>query len=208
MATGIDRDLEIGMPSEAPDPSTILAVDEGAEAVREAVKGLWVPTLVERIDRKTILASGAYTAEDVVSEAASGPLALPWRFKDCAKVTGGGGRIIDAMILAETTNIASWFSLFLHNDFPTCNLFDAVPNTAFILEDSDITQAQIDFPACFDIGTGMSSTMASPSTVGGLAKTFVCKHDSRDLWGVLAIRNAVDLGDLTRLTIKIWIEQW
>lgn len=207
MATGIDRDLEIGMPSGAPDLSHILGVDEGLEPTREAIAGLWVPELVQVIDRKIVLASGAYTVEDVVSESTSAPLAKPWVFKDCAKIAGGGGRIIDAMILAETTNIASWFSLFLHNDVPTCNLFDAAANTAFILPDSDISQAQIDFPACSDIGTGMSSTTSTPSTVGGLPKTFVCKHDSRDLWGVLAIKNALDLADLTRLTIKLWIEQ-
>lgn len=203
----VSRDLDIGMPSAAPDTSHILEVDEGLEPTREAIERLWVPKLVEVVDRKTVLASGAYTAEDVVSESTSAPLALPWVFKDCAKAVGGGGRIIDALILAETTNIASQFSLFLHKDVPTCNLFDAAINTAFIIGDIDIAVGRIHFPAADDVG-GMSETVATPSTVGNLPKTFVCKHDSRDLYGVLVIRNAVDLADLTRLTIKLWIEQW
>lgn len=169
---------------------------------------MYSPKFVEIVAKKIILASGAYTALDVVSEATTIALgAKPWLFEGMARKRGGAGIIHDVQILAETTNIASQFSLFLHKGLPTCELGDAVPNTAFIAADVNIAVHRIHLPAADDVGTGMSETFAGPSTVGNLPKLFVCAGDSRDLQGVLAIRNAVDLADKTTLTIKIWVEQ-
>ena len=162
--------------------------------------------LVSVSDTKTVLSSGAYDAEDVVSEATTG--ATPWRFHNAARYPGGGGRIHDALILAETTAIGSWFSLFLHTKTPTCALGDDVANTAFIIGDIDIAIVRIDFPTADDIGTGMSETTATPSTVGKLPKTFVCAPLDTDLYGVLVIRNALDLADSTKLKIILNIEQF
>jgi len=177
-----------------------------SENVEDAIASLWQPGLVKVFSEKKPLASGAYTAEDVVSESTT--LGQPWNFQNCARIAGGGGRIHDALILAETTNIASWFSLFLHTAHPTCNLQDAAPNTAFALADRGIAVVRIEFPACDDIGSGMSETVSTPSTVGNLPKTFVCETGSRDLWGVLAIKNAVDIADTVFLRIVLIIEQF
>ena len=178
------------------------------ESIVQAIVDIWRPRIVEVSAKKTVLASGAYTAEDVVSEnitIATG--ATPWVFKNVVRKNGGAGIIHDAFIMAQTTAIASWFSLFLHKGHPTCELGDAVPNTAFIIGDIDIAVVRIDFSASDDIGTGMSETLATPSTVGRLPKAFVCAEDSKDLQGVLAIKNAVDLADSTALRIVLMIEQ-
>ncbi len=175
-------------------------------SVVSAIKGLWQPRLVEIGDEKTVISSGAYDAEDVTSESTS--IGTPFIFKNAARVAGGGGRIIDAFVLAETTAIASWFSLFVHKSYPNCALNDDVANTAFLLRDRGNAVVQIDFPACSDLGTGMSASIVTPSTVGNLPKSFVCPKGSRDLYGVSVIRNAVDLVDNTILRYVLWIEQF
>jgi len=169
---------------------------------------LWVPSLVEVADEKVVLANGAYEAGDVVSEnvtIAAG--ATPWIFRNMVRKPGGAGIIHDALILAQTTAIASVFSLFLHKATPTCELGDGVPNTAFIIGDIGIAVVRIDFIACDDVGTGMSESTATPSTYGKLPKAFVCAEGSRNLQGVLAIHNAVDLADSTSLRIVLLVEQ-
>ena len=175
-------------------------------SVISAIRAQWQPKLVEVFAEKTIISSGAYDINDVVSESTT--VATPFIFKNAARVAGGGGRIIDALILAETTAIASQFALFVHTSQPHCALNDDVANTAFLLRDRSIAVVRIEFPACDDIGTGMSETVATPSTVGNLPKSFVCSKGSRDLYGVLAIKNAVDLADTTILRIILMIEQF
>jgi len=169
---------------------------------------LWTPSLVDVWDEKIVLANGAYTAGDVVSEnvdAANG--AQHWTFRNVVRKPGGSGIIHDALILAQTTAIASVFSMFLHKDIPTCELGDGVTNTAFLLADRGIAVVRIDFTACDDVGTGMSESTATPSTYGKLPKAFVCKTGSKDLYGVLAIHNAVDLADTTVLRVALLVEQ-
>lgn len=172
----------------------------------ETLKILYSPKLVTVFSEKIVLASGAYTPEDVVSESTSA--GTSWGFGGMAKSNGGGGYITQGLITAQTTNIASWFSLFLFTRPPTCELQDAAANTAPLLADRHIYVGRIDFPACDDIGTGMSETIATPSTVGKLPMAFVCDGESADLYGVLAIRNGLDLADLTVLRITLTVEQY
>lgn len=163
------------------------------------------PVWVESVSEKRVLCSGPYDAEDVVSESTT--VGTCWEFANVVKKKGGAGIIHDAVVLAETTAIASWLSLFLHKATPTCALNDDATNTAFLLADRDIAVTQIDFPACSDVGTGMSCSIATPSTVGNLPKAFVCNSNSTSLYGVVAIRNALDLADNTILRIALLIEQ-
>ena len=167
------------------------------------------PKLVAVHSQKKVLANGAYVAEDVVSEDITTALgATPWSFPGMAKTPGGGGWIVGGLITAETTAIASWFTLFLHIDAPTCVVSDGIPNTAPILADRTIYVGRIDFPACSGLGTNeMSETMATPSTVGNLPMPFVCQHNSSALYGVLVIRNAVDLAANTWLRIALNVDQ-
>ena len=181
------------------------------ESIETAIKGLWSPKLVERHAEAIVLANGAYEIGDVVSgnvSIATG--ATPWTFYNVVTKGGGAGEIKYAKIEAQTTGIASVFHLFVHSATPTCELGDAVPNTAPLLADvrSGIYKGRIDFTSCDDIGTGMSETLATPSTFGKLPLGFVCQPKSRTLHCVLAIANAVDLADTTYLRITLGILQY
>lgn len=162
--------------------------------------------LVAVADEKIVLCSGAYDAEDVVSESTTAGKA--WHFANVARVEGGGGYLMDSVLLAQTTGIAGWFSLYLFTRKPTCALNDDAANTAVLAADRKYFVARIDYPACSDLGTGAPDTSATPSTIGGLPKSFVCEKGSRDLWGVMVIRNAVDLADSTWLRASLNIEQY
>jgi len=176
------------------------------ESLEKLLEERLLPTsLIEVADEKIVVCSGAYDAGDVVSESTTA--GTPWLFRNVVRENGGAGRIHDALVLAQTTAIASVFSMFLHKARPTCALNDDAANTAFILADKDIAVVRIDFTACDDVGTGMSESTATPSTYGKLPKTFVCNPHSRDLYGVMAIHNAVDLADNTILRVILWIEQ-
>ena len=178
------------------------------ESIENAIKDIWRPKLVTVSDEKIVRADGAYVAEDVVSENISSAIAQPWHFPNCARVLGGGGSIIDSTLIAQTTAIAGWFSLFLFTRKPTSALGDGLPNTAILVSDRKYFVIRINYPACSDLGTGSPDTASTPSTVGGLPKIFVCERDSRDLWGVMVIRNAVDLADNTWLRASLNIEQY
>ena len=202
----LTRDQNIGAESGEPELKDIFAVDLGLEDIREALRELWIPKLVVVSQEKIVVSSGAYEAGDVVSESVSAGTA--WRFVGMAKKAGGGGYITKGLVMAETTAIASRLSLFLFTDTPTCALNDDVQNTAPLKADRNIYVGRIDFPACDDVGAGMSESMVTPSTVGRLPVAFVCKHDSLDLYGVLAIHGTEDLADFTTLTIVLTVEQF
>uniref|UniRef100_A0A6M3Y2E7 Uncharacterized protein n=1 Tax=viral metagenome TaxID=1070528 RepID=A0A6M3Y2E7_9ZZZZ len=177
------------------------------DVVEVLTKRLWSPKLVVVHAEKIVLCSGAYEAEDVVSEATSG--ATPFIFKNCARYKGGGGYIVHSVILAQTTAIGAWFALYLHAGLPTCALNDDVANTAPKLEDRFIYQGRINYDTCTGLGTNeMDSAEATPSDSNKLPKAFVCASGSKDLQGVMVIRNAVDLADSTVLHPILWIEQY
>ena len=178
------------------------------DEILKAIRGQYQPSMARVSVEKIIVANGAYTAGDVISETVTGGVGgTPWRFRDMARKNGGGGYITYAFITAETTAIASLLTLFLHTKTPTCELDDADANTAPIKADRHIYAGAVEFAACSDVGTGMSGTVASPSTIGGLPLGFVCAPDSKDLYGVLAISNALDLADLTTMTVTLIVEQ-
>ncbi len=179
----------------------VLSIGAGDERI-----GRVAGQLVSISDEKILIADGDYVADDVVSESIT--VGTPWLFQNVARVPGGSGYIMDSVLLAQTTNIAGWFSLYLFTRRPTCELSDGIPNTAVLAADRKYFVKRIDFPACSDLGTGSPDTDATPSTVGGLPKSFVCEKGSRDLWGVLAIRNVVDLANDTWLRVTLNVEQY
>lgn len=174
--------------------------------IYNAIVGKWEPSMVKVVAEKLVLCSGDYHTEDVVSEATSG--AIPWHFPNAAKKNGGGGYITTAIVTAEATGISSWLSLYLFTATPTSELNDDVKNTAPIFADRFIYVGVIDFPACSGLGTNeMDGSIASPSTVGNLPMGFVCEPSSRDLYGIMVVRNIVDLTDKSALTVSLIIEQ-
>lgn len=174
--------------------------------IADALRGLYVPNLVLVPAEKIVVCSGAYEAEDVVSESTTAGTA--WRFSGCARKPGGGGYIMGALVVAQTTNIAGWFSMFMHTKTPTCALNDDAANTAPIAANKEIYLGRINFDACSDLGSGAPDAIATPSTSGGLPIPFVCQPNSTDLYGVMVIRNAVDLADNTWLRVTLAIERY
>lgn len=152
------------------------------------------------------LVGGACVLGDVLSESTS--VAKPWRFQKVARVNGGGGLIVQAHALLQTTALVPRLVLFLFTAKPTSNLNDNGPNTAVILADMDIALPPIFFSAMSDVGTGVSQTLATVSTAGGLAIAFNCGASSRDLWGIVATTDALTPTALDKLFISLTVEQY
>lgn len=168
---------------------------------------VYSPNLVAVSCEKVVLCSGAYDAEDVVSEnttAAGG--ASYWSFTNVAKRAGRGGYIVGGIVTAETTAISARYALFLHSDTPTCAVGDDVANTAPLLADRGIYLGRIDFQSTSDLGTGMSESISTIGTLGNLPLPFVTGKRNV-LEGPLVIKDAVDLADNTILRVTLFIEQ-
>lgn len=165
-----------------------------------------VSGILKTVSDHKILVGGAAAALDVLSESASTGTA--WRFQKMARVNGGGGVIIQAHALLQTTALTPRLVLFLFRAKPTSNLLDNAPNTAVILADMEIAIPPISFPAMEDIGTGVSWATATPSTVGDIPIAFTCAADSRDLWGIVATRDGVTPTALDKLLIGFSVEQY
>lgn len=177
--------------------------------ILEALEERLRPPTIKQITVEDVMdASAAYSAGDVVTANETDTTGYPWEFKNVARINGGSGYITNLHIVAETTNIASQFTLLLYTSFPTCELDDQAPNTGPLIADRHIYVGKIDCPAASDVGSGASDTTATPSTVGSLPMAFVCNPSSRSLWGVLTIRNALDLSAATILQITLTAEQY
>jgi len=146
-----------------------------------------------------ILVGGACSAEDVLSESISA--GTYWTFAAIARTNGGKGLIIKAQAICETTALTPRLTLFLFNATPTCAKNDNVANTAPVNADVSKYVGKVDFPAMEDLGTGASSTVATPNTYGNLPLAFECASDADDLIGVLVARDAVTPGLLDDMTI-------
>lgn len=146
-----------------------------------------------------VLVGGACGAEDVLSEHITTGTA--WTFAAIARANGGKGFIVKAMAICETTALTPRLTLFLFNATPTGVLNDNVANTSPVHADLAKYVGKIDFPAMEDLGTGTSSTIATPSTYGNLPLAFECASDADDLYGVLVSRDIVTPGAAADMTI-------
>ncbi len=152
------------------------------------------------------LVGGLCSAEDVLSESVS--VATPWTFPDMARLNGGGGYIVKATALLQTTALTPRLTLFLFRETPTSTLLDNVANTAVILGDRHIFVDCIDFPAMEDLGTGMSQAIATPSGFNNLPIPFECAYNSSGLKGIVVARDAVTPTALDILQISLTVEQY
>ena len=152
---------------------------------------------------RTLDASGGdYAAGDVLSDddTASGGTAMS--FTGIGKNEGAAGYITKASILCSTTALTPRLTLFLFKAAPTCELDDNAANTAVLAADQANYVGHIDFPAMEDLGTGMSQTIATPSTYGNLPLAFNCDAASDTLYGVLVTRDAIT-GEAANMTVRI-----
>ncbi len=151
-------------------------------------------------------ASAACHAEDGLCENAT--TGVPWTFAAIAKVNNGTGYIVKAQALSETTALTPRLTMYLFNATPTCELRDHVANTALLHADIANYVGKIDFPAMEDLGTGDSSTIATPSTYGNLPLAFQCATAADDLIGVLVTRDAFVQVATKELRIILTVEQY
>lgn len=137
---------------------------------------------------KPLAATEDYTAEDVMSESATGGTA--WHLEGMANDSNQGGVIEKAIALCTNTALTPRLTFLLFRETPTCALNDNVANTAVIATDATTCEGWIDFPAMEDLGTGMSQTLAVGSTYGNLLLPYRC-GSSRDLYGVVVTRDGI-----------------
>jgi len=156
---------------------------------------------------KTCEADGAYVADDVISESDTPGAGTAWTFAAMARGNGGGGEIVKAIAVSETTALTPKLTLFLFNATPTCELDDNAANTAVLKADISSYVGKIDFPAMEDLGTGCSEAIVTLADGGNLPLPFVCASDDDDLYGVLVTRDGFDQVDDKEMTIKLTVKQ-
>jgi hypothetical protein len=147
----------------------------------------------------TMAATTDYAAEDVLSDSASGGTA--WRFPNMVAQVNGGGLILAARVLCSTTGLTPRFTLYLFDANPTANKNDNAANTTLLAADLQKYLGKIDFVAAEDLG-GYSESLVTCSTAGNLPLPFVIESGGRDLYGILATRDAIT-GESAGMTITI-----
>ena len=160
------------------------------------VWGIGGRTITNSVTR-VMSATTDYAAEDVMADAATAGTALTF---DIGKNKGAGGYITNASMQCSTTGLTPRMTLFLFRKTPTAgNLNDNAVNTSVHTTDRPNYVGKIDFPAWEDIG-GNSESEATPSTVGKLPRAFNCDGADRNLYGILATRDAIT-GEAAGMTV-------
>lgn len=159
---------------------------------------------------KTILATGDYVYNDVMSEG-SNQVGTAWTFSNPALSDGKGGWITGAHITFSKTGgitaLATRLCLLLYKAMPTSQLYDNYPNTGCIAADVNNYIGRINFPALSEAG-GSPDAIAGPSTYGNLPLPFVCATNDNAIYGIL-VTLAAETGETasTVATIDLYIEQ-
>jgi len=156
---------------------------------------------------KALAAAGDYAAGDVLSESAGAGTA--WTFSAIARSNNASGFIVRAIALCQTTALTPRLTIFLFHTLPTCTLNDNAANTAVLWADRANFVGSIDFPAMESLGTGVSMSVATPSTLGKAPLGFNTTADTDDLYGVVVTRDAIT-GEsaVMNLVISLTAEQY
>lgn len=144
-----------------------------------------------------------YSVNDVVSGSASGGTAMT--FLNAARDNGGGGYIIDAMVVDSAyAATAMTFDLFLFNANPTTEIND---NLSFQPTDAELanTEAVITlnnfYAGSATIGTAGNRIFQSDAA----NRHFVCVSSGSDLYGVLVARTAYNPISAEEFTVRLRI---
>jgi len=152
---------------------------------------------------------GAYTAGDVVgADDCCTTLAIAWEF-DVARIAGGYGEIIGAILINETENQAVQYDLILFNATPTGELRDNAANDNPLKADRSKWIGTIPFPFSIARGATVATTaQATPSTSGRLPMAFKCAAGVTKIYGVL-VTNTIYTQDATDdIEITLLVEQY
>lgn len=158
--------------------------------------------------RTAIEANGsAHSAGDIMADTDTTGAGKPWIFLDAARISGGGGRIVQAAVDTQVELQTHRIALQVYTKYPTCELDDnagaASPNPA----DGPYFVDEIALPALSDRGLN-SYAVATPSTVGNIPLTFVCEDGSRDLYIIAIALDATTHTATEWLDITLYIEQY
>lgn len=127
----------------------------------------------------------AYTNEDVISE--DGSSGTAWTFDAVVPSTGGGGKIVKAVVLCDDTNITPTLTMYLTNVTPLGNLNDNGANTNPVYAtEGDNYQGRLDWAALQDLGGPSDAVLVEADTK--LPLPFVCVAGDDAIYGVLVIR--------------------
>lgn len=119
----------------------------------------------------------AYTAKDVVGNTGTAAVIT---LEDIARVEGGVGEIVAALLATDQSTNTATYRLHIFNVAPTA----IADNAAFTLLEADIGayQGYIDFAAMVTEASGSEVAHSLNTTV---RLPFVCADGSRDLYAVL-----------------------
>ncbi|KKN72889.1 hypothetical protein LCGC14_0405930 [marine sediment metagenome] len=152
---------------------------------------------------------GAYAAFDVINDDDCSTTATAWTFSDMVLENGGYGKIINASVFNEKEGVTPRTILRLYNALPSSQLTDNSLSTE-ARADRLLKVAQIDFVAMESLctTTDASTTLASPSTLGGLPQIFKCASGTKDLSGIFIARDAFTQTATDDITIALLVEQF
>lgn len=166
-----------------------------------------VPIHFEVRQTKALVATGAYAANDVLSQ--SPTAGTVWTFDAVGSENSAYGYITKAEVVSESESVTPRLTVFLFNATPTgCNLNDNVANTAPDNGDLAKNVGHINFPSMESLGTTDSVAVATPNTPNSnLPLAFKCAAADDALYGVLVTRTAFTQSTGDDLTIILHVEQ-
>lgn len=139
----------------------------------------------------------AYTAGDAVSNSTTAPVAL--HFQGVVGNQGHGGTIVSAIIVFSTAVATEMEGeLWLFNAEPTA-VKDADP---FSISDPEALTVVAIIPFTTNHQTALNGVYA----LENLQAAFQCADGSKDLWGLVATRNAYVPASAEVLTFTLMIE--
>lgn len=160
---------------------------------------------------KTLAASAAYVANDVLSESISTDVATHWQFLSVVDANGGSGIITHAQVMAETSSASGDITLYLFSASPSGTLRDNLANTAPTYNDVTASKliGKIDFPLLVaDSTTGEAVALATPYTASsGLPLPFICASATNVIYGIAVANNAWSPAPSTDLMFALTIER-
>lgn len=148
-----------------------------------------------------------YAAGDAVTNSTSSPTVIT--FTNCARANAGGGFIVGAdMIDSANQTLKGQFELWLFDTTVTPDNDNAV----FTPTDAELATlvAIIQFNAAFvgDATAGAGGNVLLAGTIAGAgSKAFTCGASSRDLFGLVVVRNAYVPTSSEILTLRLHISQ-
>lgn len=138
-----------------------------------------------------------------------GTVAKPLRFKNMARVNGGGGYLVKATVATDQTTNTESYRLHLYKT-PPAGILDNAACTAPLYADIPNYVGTIDFPAAKTEGSGATSAYAN--VTGNIANSnlpmgFTCATGDVDLYALVETPNGFTPANAQGFTFKLLADQ-